>query len=158
MWRSQLLLISLLLTLPLAVPVAAQPAIISSCGGILSFSSLIITPATPVAGSPCNVTGVGTLSAAVQSSGPGEASAILYGATVFSAPVAACGPTNIDIMGLATLDIDGLSCPASAASPAAVSLALTIPSIASGMGQIGFIVNTSSTVGAAWCLNLTAFF
>ena len=151
----------LVLLLLLAEAETTTPATIDSCGGDFIFSQLVITPQTPLAGAPCNVSGVGSLaSMPVQASGPGTAYAILFGATVFSAPVSACGPTNIDILGMASLDILGLDCPLSVGAAATVSLALTIPSIASGMGQIGFIVNTTSTTSGsiAWCLNLTAFF
>ena len=148
--------------LPLLLSLArATPAQISDCGGVVSLSSLSVVPATPQAGAPVNASGSGVAQGAVAGSGAGGSiSAYLFGAEVFTAPVSACGANqSIDVLGFATLTVNALDCPVAAGAPAAVSLALLIPSIANGIGPVGVIANaTTDTGGAAWCMNLTVFF
>jgi len=148
----------LLLLLPLS---GATPALISDCGGVVSLSSLSVVPAAPQAGAPVNASGSGVAQGAIAGSGDGGSiTAYLFGAEVFTAPVSACGTNQtIDVLGFATLTVNGLSCPVAAGAQAQVSLALLIPSIANGIGPVGVIANaTTDASSSAWCMNLTVFF
>ena len=76
---------------------------------------------------------------------------------MWSANVSACGQNQtISILGLAELVFDAVDCPVVAGSPVSISLALTVPSLAKGVGPVNVILNAVAANGNdAICLNLT---
>ena len=60
------------------------------------------------------------------------------------------------MLGLTTGTLDALACPLSAGAVARLGFSIDIPDAASGLGELGIIVNATDQTGAgAFCLNLT---
>ena len=152
-----------LLALCAAALAAAQdpppPPVLAGCGGAVAWSSLSVSPAQPKAGLPVVLNATGAASAAVGTGGTGNVTAYLWGMNVWSAPVAACGANQtLDVDGFATLTFNGLACPLAAGAPAALSVSLTVPAIAAGMGQIAVVVGAYEGSELDFCLNMTLNF
>lgn len=94
------------------------------------------------------------------SGGTGDIAAYLFGASVWDGQFTTCGQNQtLNIMDIVSLTVNGLACPLAAGAPAAVSLAITVPSIASGL-TVDVIMNATAqdTLSPAFCLNLSLSF
>jgi ML domain len=144
----------------LGLGLAALHAVpLTSCGGEVSWSALSVSPATPKAGSPVELSANGTAKASI-TGGSGLVSAFLFGADVFDGQIFSCGANQtIDVEGIVQITFNGLACPLATGDPASLSLSLVIPEVAAGIGEVGVIINSTDSRGSvAFCLNMSVVF
>jgi len=145
----------------------AQPpnATWASCCGpadvnCVRWTSMVFSPPAPVAGGTLMVNGTGIAAGPVSNSSQstGAINAFLYGLNVFSAPLAACGQTVVDVLDVTTGTLDGLPCPVANGQKVALGFVLPIPDEAQGLGELVINLNTTDQTGnlIAWCLQVNA--
>jgi len=135
------------------------PAVLSNCYAgpdAVNFTSFVISPIAPSAGDNVTLRATGTAPRPI-AGGAGNIDAYLFGMDVFNTPIATCGAGQaIDVLGLATGNLDALACPLAAGAPAAVTFSIGVPSEAFGLGTLNIIVNASDAGKLpALCINLT---
>ena len=154
--------------LALAAPLAARAqtnATWSTCcgpadGTCVKWSSIVFSPAAPVAGATMTVNGTGVVQGPVSNStlSVGSVDAQLFGLDVFSAPINTCGETVIDVLDVTTGTLDALACPVAAGQTVTLGLVLPIPQEAQGLGTLNITVNATDSSGnrVAFCLDVVA--
>ena len=126
----------------------------------VKWSSMVFSPAAPVAGSTMIVNGTGIVQGPVSSStlSVGAVNAFLFGLNVFSAPINTCGETIIDVLDVTTGVLDALQCSVVAGQKVALGLVLPIPQEAQGLGTLNITVNATDSSGnlVAFCVDVVA--
>jgi hypothetical protein len=119
------------------------------------FSSLVLTPTTPVAGQPVNLLGTGTLSAAV-TGGSGVLNVLYMGVPLYQSAFTTCGNTSIALpLGVGTVDIDSLVCPTVAGKAGSLSFNVTVTlpkDVPTGSYEITFTADDQNSK-AAYCVD-----
>ena len=150
--------------LPAATLAQVNATWASCCGpadaSCVRWTSMTFTPPAPVAGGNIMINGTGLAPAAISNSSlnTGAVNAYLYGLNVFSAAVATCGETVVDVLDVTTGTLDALPCPVSAGQKVALGFVLPIPYQAQGLGELVITLNTTDQTGnnVAFCINVNA--
>jgi len=143
--------------------VTATPPNATDCGGPknadIAFASFAFDPVQPVRGEPLVVTANGSIAGRVAhgiTGGDGTVSVTLNGLPLFAGPFNTCGKTSLALpLGLGSVIIDSVTCPAPGGSAVSLAANLTIPGIAPP-GQYEAKLTASDQNGAmAYCLAAT---
>lgn len=139
---------------------AAAPPNATDCGGPkdadIAFAAFDFDPTQPVRGEPLVVCANGSVAGRVQhgiTGGDGTVSVTLNGLPLFSGPFKTCGQTSISLpLGLGSVAIQSMSCPAPGGSDVAIVANLTIPSIAPPGQYEAKLTASDQNGGMAYCL------